>query len=107
MLGRRAARPIGLFWPLRLVETDAGAASPSAEDGGARLGLATLTECTQNEINEISVLKESHMTGNLHVRNLDDDLIARLKRRAQRHGRSTEAEHREILRQVLTSGIAP
>ena len=37
------------------------------------------------------------MAGNLHVRNLDDDLIARLKRRAARHGRSTEAEHREIL----------
>ena len=32
------------------------------------------------------------MPGNLHVRNLDDDLIARLKRRAARHGRSTEAE---------------
>ena len=31
------------------------------------------------------------MAGNLHVRNLDDDLIARLKRRAARHGRSTEA----------------
>jgi plasmid stability protein len=41
------------------------------------------------------------MPGNLHVRNLDDDLIARLKRRAARHGRSTEAEHREILRQSL------
>jgi len=41
------------------------------------------------------------MPGNLHVRNLDDDLIGRLKRRAQRHGRSTEAEHREILRQAL------
>ena len=41
------------------------------------------------------------MPGNLHVRNLDDELIARLKRRAHRHGRSTEAEHREILRQVL------
>ena len=42
------------------------------------------------------------MPGNLHVRNLDDELIARLKRRAARHGRSTEAEHREILRQALT-----
>ena len=41
------------------------------------------------------------MSGNLHVRNLDDDLITRLKRRAARHGRSTEAEHREILRQAL------
>ena len=42
------------------------------------------------------------MAGNLHVRNLDDALIAKLKRRAARHGRSTEAEHREILRQALT-----
>jgi antitoxin FitA len=42
------------------------------------------------------------MPGNLHVRNIDDDLIIRLKRRALRHGRSAEAEHREILRQVLT-----
>jgi plasmid stability protein len=41
--------------------------------------------------------------GNLHVRNLDDDLIARLKRRAVRHGRSTEAEHREIRRQALAN----
>ena len=41
------------------------------------------------------------MSGNLHVRNLDDELIARLKRRAARHGRSAEAEHREILRQAL------
>ena len=43
------------------------------------------------------------MPGNLHVRNLNDDLIARLKRRAARHGRSTEAEHREILRQALAN----
>ena len=43
------------------------------------------------------------MAGNLHVRNLDDQLIAQLKRRAARHGRSTEAEHREILRQALAA----
>ena len=47
------------------------------------------------------------MPGNLHVRNLDDELIARLKRRAARHGRSTEAEHREILRQALVGEIEP
>ena len=47
------------------------------------------------------------MPGNLHVRNLDDELIARLKRRAARHGRSTEAEHREILRQALASDEEP
>jgi antitoxin FitA len=47
------------------------------------------------------------MPGNLHVRNLDDDLIARLKRRAARHGRSTEAEHREILRHALAPELEP
>ena len=45
------------------------------------------------------------MAGNLHVRNLDDELIARLKRRAARQGRSTEAEHREILRQALAGEV--
>jgi antitoxin FitA len=41
------------------------------------------------------------MVASLHVRNLEDALIVRLKRRAARHGRSAEAEHREILRQAL------
>lgn len=47
------------------------------------------------------------MPRNLHVRNLDDDLVARLKRRAARHGRSAEAEHREILRQALAVEVEP
>ncbi|RWB78409.1 MAG: hypothetical protein EOQ50_00895 [Mesorhizobium sp.] len=47
------------------------------------------------------------MAGNLHVRNLDDDLIAKLKMRAARHGRSAEAEHREILKQALENEIEP
>ncbi len=42
--------------------------------------------------------------GNLIVRGVDDDLIACLKRRATAHGRSAEAEHRDILRQVLAAG---
>ena len=37
----------------------------------------------------------------LIVRNLDEDLVARLKRRAAAHGRSAEEEHRQLLRQVL------
>jgi len=37
----------------------------------------------------------------LIVRNLESELIYRLKLRAAQHGRSMEAEHREILRQVL------
>lgn len=47
------------------------------------------------------------MPANLHVRNVDDDLIIRLKRRAARHGRSAEAEHREILRQALSAEVEP
>jgi antitoxin FitA len=42
--------------------------------------------------------------GSLLVRNLDDELIARLKLRAERNQRSMEAEHREILQQALGSG---
>jgi plasmid stability protein len=38
------------------------------------------------------------------ARNLDDDLLARLKLRAARHGRSAEAEARDVLRQTLNGG---
>ncbi len=37
----------------------------------------------------------------LLVRNLDPDIVSALKRRAAQHGRSAEAEHREILRNAL------
>jgi plasmid stability protein len=37
----------------------------------------------------------------LIVRQLDDEIVTRLRQRAATHGRSTEAEHREILRQAL------
>lgn len=35
------------------------------------------------------------------VRNLDEEIVRELKLRAARHGRSAEAEHREILREAL------
>jgi len=35
------------------------------------------------------------------VRNLDDELVKALKRRAARHNRSAEQEHREILKEAL------
>jgi plasmid stability protein len=38
----------------------------------------------------------------LSVRNIEADLLARLKRRAARHGRSAEAEVRDILRRTLS-----
>ena len=39
----------------------------------------------------------------LVVRNLEEDVKARLQRRASRHGRSTEEEVREILRNAAKS----
>lgn len=45
------------------------------------------------------------MTRQLIVRNLDDGLVRALKRRASRHGRSAEAEHREILRAALRGDL--
>lgn len=42
----------------------------------------------------------------LTVRNLEDALVRRLRGRAAEHGRSAEAEHREILRTVLTGAPA-
>lgn len=44
----------------------------------------------------------------LTVRNLDEDIVRRLRIRAAEHGRSAEAEHREILRTALLhSGPSP
>jgi plasmid stability protein len=43
----------------------------------------------------------------LHVRNVDDAIVTRLKERAARHGRSAEAEHREILKAALRWNSPP
>ena len=40
----------------------------------------------------------------LIVRNLEEEVVRELKLRAARHGRSAEAEHREILREALLPG---
>ncbi len=45
---------------------------------------------------------DEDVVASLTVRNLDDDVVRALRIRAVEHGRSAEAEHREILRQVLT-----
>ena len=39
----------------------------------------------------------------LIVRNIAPEVVNALKRRAARHGRSAEAEHREILRSALSA----
>lgn len=42
----------------------------------------------------------------LLVRDVPQDIVEALKRRAAQHGRSAEAEHRLILEQVLRAGRA-
>jgi len=37
----------------------------------------------------------------LIVRNIEEEVVEALKKRAARHGRSAEAEHRELLRRAL------
>jgi antitoxin FitA len=46
------------------------------------------------------------MMGQLTVRKVDDEIIRRLKIQAAEHGRSAEAEHREILKRVLMGEAA-
>lgn len=73
--------------------------------GSADQGTPTAFACLhtlENDIFDSIDIIEHRMAKSLHVRNLDADLIRRLKQRAARHGRSTEAEHREILRQALS-----
>ena len=47
---------------------------------------------------------EGPVMANITVRNLDDEVQRRLKRRAAEHGRSMEAEARAILTAALTRG---
>jgi antitoxin FitA len=42
----------------------------------------------------------------LIVRDIENEVVDALKERAGRHGRSAEAEHREILREALLRGPA-
>lgn len=45
--------------------------------------------------------RENAAMATLLVRNLEPDIVDELRRRAARHGRSAEAEHRELLRSAL------
>lgn len=54
----------------------------------------------------ISFMKESAVA-QVVVRQLEKDLKERLKRRAERHGRSVEAEIREILRNATAEKFTP
>jgi antitoxin FitA len=62
------------------------------------------TSLTAQRTGAIELIAGEIVMGSLIVRGVDDELITRLKARAAAHGRSAEAEHREILRRVLSEG---
>jgi antitoxin FitA len=51
----------------------------------------------------LRLMARRHAVATLTVRNLDEDVVRRLRIRAAEHGRSAEAEHREILRLALVA----
>ena len=53
-----------------------------------------------------SVLKRKPATAQLVVRNLEPDVKARLQKRAKKHGRSLEAEVRDILSSAVSRNKA-
>jgi len=57
--------------------------------------MGILDECYHFDSMALSLMAQ------LIVRNLNDRLVKRLKRRAAEHGVSTEEEHRRILREIL------
>jgi len=56
---------------------------------------------TAHPISLISINAKDSFVANLLVRGVDDTVVRALKERAGAHGRSAEAEHREILAAAL------
>ncbi len=53
----------------------------------------------------LALIARGDAMSQLVVRDIDAEVVRALKRRAARHGRSAEAEHREILRAALRKDI--
>jgi plasmid stability protein len=54
-------------------------------------------------ISLLSLLSEALLPKSMVVRNIEDEVFARLRQRAARHGRSLEAEVRDILKRIAAS----
>jgi antitoxin FitA len=71
-----------------------GGRSPPGEAGALRLNVRCQIDSIETDV-------ENARMANLTVRDVDEDVAQALKLRAAAHGRSAEAEHRLILREVL------
>jgi plasmid stability protein len=74
--------------------------SSAKSNAGKRLPLTRPSRCA---INDSVDSRSGFKMASLLVRNIEGELIDKLKARAVRNRRSAEAEHREILRQALSA----
>jgi plasmid stability protein len=79
------------------------AGEPRENFGHARAAASGFTRIHEviSLISKYLEQRESADMATLIVRNLDPRIVDALKQRAARHGRSAEAEHRELLRSAL------
>ena len=89
--------------PPRHVTPTAGEVRSMAS-GGVAMGRVAMADGPSSQVASIdSSLLFGGSMAQLIVRNVDDDLVQRLKQRAAQHGRSAEEEHRHLLRAALRS----
>jgi plasmid stability protein len=82
--------------------------SQALEDTRSQLGRPSLApggRKAHSACND-SVSLQADVMAQLTVRNVSEQVVRALKQRAAAHGRSAEAEHREILRKALAEGEA-
>jgi antitoxin FitA len=81
---------------------------PEAKAG--RLPSSKLTRLNARALSNTAVVVIAcyhHVVAQILIRQLDEDVKARLQRRARQHGRSTEEEVREILRNAVREDQQP
>lgn len=104
-VGRDLALVAGVVLQIISLETSSILSVCAAgEASGQRdyCGKGSASESPNNEDIDSTSMKTE--MAQLTVRNIADHLVAVLKQRAGAHGRSAEAEHREILRRALVEG---
>lgn len=79
-------------------------AQPTGTEPSTPLGHADGASIASSSRLHAQVHAEGSGMANITVRNLDDEVQRRLKRRAATHGRSMEAEARAILTAAVTRG---
>jgi plasmid stability protein len=86
-----------------IIVLECGLVTPSTAASAAR-GVARLQS---RDLSRYRDVMSGRKTARILVRNLEEEVKARLRRRAQRHGRSMEEEVRDILRNAVKDEDGP